>query len=536
MLWAAPLASSLLLYLSFFPANLGFLGWVALAPWLTLVRSPASPRKLCLACWLGGLLFFVPALQWLRVAHPMMHFTWAGLALYCSAYFPLGLALIRSLDRRGWPLALSVPAVWTALEWVRGSVGGGFAWYTLGQTQHEWIALIQIADAGGMWAVSAVVAAANGAAAEWLLALRSGAPRPIRSAVAVALLVAGTLAYGAARLDHEPFGRGPRVGLVQGNIPQGVRNARTGNDQQEAVKAIRSMTDHHVELSNRIAGETPPPDLIVWPETSYPLPRVLLPATKPEGIAAEEWDELTSMRDFVLKRFAEMGTGWGTHALLGLNTREARPDGRVVRYNTALLIDPIGAPVSDYHKMHRVPFGEYVPFRETLPFLKWFSPYKHEYGLEAGQRLTRFELPGRAGRPTATFGVLICYEDTDPTLARRYQREEPVDFLVNISNDGWFMGTEEHEQHLAVARFRAVEARRSLLRAVNMGVSAVIDGDGRVVATPRPTWAASKGEAMTLSADVPLDRRSGLYAVAGDWLPIALAALAALGLLRRTRR
>src|SRR5262249_56421242 len=85
--------------------------------------------------------------------------------------------------------------------------------------------------------------------------------------------------------------------------------------------------------------------------------------------------------------------------------------------------------------------------------------------------------------------MVICYEDSAPYLARQYARPEggepPVDFLVNTSNDGWFDGTAEHEEHLAVARFRAVECRRALLRAVNMGISAVIDGNGRVLRPER---------------------------------------------------
>jgi apolipoprotein N-acyltransferase len=109
---------------------------------------------------------------------------------------------------------------------------------------------------------------------------------------------------------------------------------------------------------------------------------------------------------------------------------------------------------------------------------------------------------------------------------------------VNISNDGWFDGTEEHEQHLAICRFRAVEARRSIVRAVNMGISAVIDGDGRVVALPGDSWAKSKKMHGVVRAAVPLDTRGSFYAATGDWVPLGCWAFVAAGLvtLRLRRR
>src|SRR5262249_24344930 len=123
---------------------------------------------------------------------------------------------------------------------------------------------------------------------------------------------------------------------------------------------------------------------------------------------------------------------------------------------------------------------------------------------------------------------IICYEDSDPLLARGYSLPDrpdqpPVDFLVNMTNDGWFNGTEEHEQHLAISRFRAIEARRSLVRSVNMGISTVIDSNGRVLALPGPTWRDSKKIAAAFSAIVPIDSRTSFYAIAGDWLPRGLA-------------
>ena len=277
--------SGLLLWAAFFPLDLGPVGFVALVPWLTLVRAPVSARRRYLAAYLGGLTFFGVALNWLPVAHPMMYLSWAFLALMCPCYWALGLWLIRRLDRLRVPLAVSVPAVWVALEYTRahfptgfpfmGHVGMyqliGFGWYFLGYTQHAFLPLIQVADLGGVYAVSAVVGAVNGLAADWLT--RSATVRswlgwegptktpppiplprggrgdqtigfvppppagegdrgwgPVFSTSALAVLFAAALTYGFLRLDHPGFRAGPRVAALQGASPRPRRTsaARAG--------------------------------------------------------------------------------------------------------------------------------------------------------------------------------------------------------------------------------------------------------------------------------------------------------------------
>ncbi|HEY3789018.1 MAG TPA: apolipoprotein N-acyltransferase, partial [Urbifossiella sp.] len=208
---------------------------------------------------------------------------------------------------------------------------------------------------------------------------------------------------------------------------------------------------------------------------------------------------------------------WKVTTLFGLNGLEWE-GGKEWRYNSALLVTPDAVKRGRYDKMHLVPFGEYVPFKETLPWLQAFTPYENDYSCRPGEHWTRFPLTTHDGKHF-TFGCLICYEDSDPYLARHYVASDPVNFFVNISNDGWFKGTEEHEQHLAICRFRAVEARRSIVRAVNMGISCVIDSDGRVVALPKESWSASKKVEGIVAADMPIDHRGSCYAAWGDWLP-----------------
>src|SRR5262245_24577967 len=155
----AGLASGALLWLCHFPVAWGWLGWVALVPLLCLVRTQASRRSVLLGAWACGLAFFVPVLQWMRVADYRMYATWAMLAVYCSLFVPLGVWLVRRLDRHArLPLVLTLPAVWVALDFVRAHFATGFAWYFLGHTQHAFLPVIQVADLAGVYAVTFLVA------------------------------------------------------------------------------------------------------------------------------------------------------------------------------------------------------------------------------------------------------------------------------------------------------------------------------------------------------------------------------------------
>jgi apolipoprotein N-acyltransferase len=558
-----------LLWLCHFPVAWGWLGWVALVPLLSLVRSPASGWRVALAGYVGGLAFFVPALKWMPAADPRMYLTWALMAAYCSLYVPLAIRLLCVLERRvRLPLVVGVPVVWTALEFLRAHFGSGFAWYFLGHTQHNWLPVIQVSDLAGAYAVTFLVAAVNALGFEALYRLPgwrqrlalSGRPvgRLRWQAAGVLVLLTACLNYGVLRLRQAAFTPGPRLALVQPSMPQGTRNGTESASEAARQAAAQSMGEDFARL-NALAVSLRP-DLIVFPETSHP----------------EEWAELA----------AEYPADWRAHnlvrwngpmmadvragriaTLLGLNRSVMRIEGdhvrREARYNSALLLDAEGRPAGLYDKMHRVPMGEYVPLRDAIPFLKNFAPYDFDYEVRKGEAFTHFTLG------ESRFGVVICFEDTDPELPREYVKPEgegPVDFLLNISNDGWFDGTEEHEEHLAISRFRAVECRRSLCRAVNMGISAVIDGDGRVlrpdVVGPAADGPQSQGHVWEVSenaslselpvgrwkefkkvpgavlARVPLDHRTSLYARWGDWLPwtcwLTLGTLLAWALVRRT--
>jgi apolipoprotein N-acyltransferase len=499
--------------------------------------------------WLGGLLFYTPALSWMRLADPRMYATWLVLSLHCSVFFMVGILLVRWLDRRTrLPLVVTLPVVWTVIEFARANcfggfatyllghaqhdLPGGFAWYFLAHTQHEFLPLIQIADLGGAYGVTFLVAAVNALVFELLysrpwfrdrLALPNEAPRFPRltiQATAVLVLVGGALAYGVWRLSEEGFKPGPRVALIQGNLDQRIRNMKATNRDVGDL-----MLEHYGQLSDDAVRQQPRPDLIVWPETSYPDDWAEIGPDFAPADVPPQWRRYLRECASLPRQAARR---WGTNVLLGLNTEVLRP-GKNDRYNSVVLMTADGQVGGLYHKVHRVPFGEYVPLRETFPWLNTFAPYDYDYSIRPGEQFTRFPLG------EYSFGVIICYEDTDPYLARQYvnpaSEARAVDFLVNVSNDGWFDGSSEHEEHLAICRFRAVECRRAVARAVNMGISAVIDGSGRVIALPAASWAESKKIAAVVTAVVPIDRRASLYVRWGDWLPASCGGLLGLGLI-----
>ncbi|MGL4553529.1 MAG: apolipoprotein N-acyltransferase [Gemmataceae bacterium] len=530
-IFVAALAWAVLLTLAQFPVNWGWLGWVAWVPFAFLVRSPRVPR-LYLAAWAGFLLHFLTVLWWLSVANWFMTAAWVVLAVYGSLYVPLLLLTLRTLDRRTrWPLTVTLPVTLVVLEWVRGNlVGGmaslvirsyqhdlpgGFAWYLLGHTQHDFLEAIQVADLGGAYLVTFVVAAVNGLLFEVLVKARRRY-RPaalLLQGVCVLALLLATLGYGVWQTRRDTSRPGPTVALLQGSIRQADRD----EGWRREGPARESQAEHYRRLCD-LAWRSRP-DLVVWPETSYP------------GYWQQErgGGPFPPFRRLAADILREIPTAH----LLGMNTLEVG-DGPASdqTYNSGIFLVPGQGFAGRYDKVHRVPFGEYVPLGDWLGFLRGVGPNSGEYGIAPGKSFPRFTLP-----TGERFGVLICYEDSVPGIAAAYLADPPVDFLVNISNDGWWDGTFGHDQHLAVCRFRAVECRRAVVRAVNMGISAMIDASGRVLAPeesgadhkrwtvpdgaaslPPARWKEFRVRPGVVVGRVPLDGRGSVYARWGDWL------------------
>jgi apolipoprotein N-acyltransferase len=193
-------------------------------------------------------------------------------------------------------------------------------------------------------------------------------------------------------------------------------------------------------------------------------------------------------------------------------------------YNSAALVNRAGELLATYDKSHLVVFGEYMPFAQWFPWLNTITPITGSALHGAGP--VAFDLDGIRYVPS------ICYETVIPHVIRRQVRElsadgKQPDVLVNVTNDAWYWGSSELDQHLACGVFRAIETRTPLVIAANGGLSAVIDGSGRILEqSPRL-------REDVIVATVPLDSRTSLYAATGDWFAgaclLACVALAVAG-------
>ena len=553
--WSMSLLSAALLWACFTPVNASPLAWIALVPLLLLVRIEQRTRWMYAAVFCGGLLGQLATLQWMRLGDPTMYIAWSALSVYVALYSVVFVAVSRvAVHRWGMPLVAAGPVVWTGLEYLRGNLMTGFAWYFLGHSQYRWLELIQISDLVGAYGVSFVIAMSSAALAllvphAWLIRFRLAHPStgPVTASglslgqliqVAVTVIVFGsTLTYGYVRRSQAAFTPGPRVALIQGNF---LTSLRVPSPPPEEIFLT------HLRLMAQTVKEQP--DVIVWPEGMFPFP--LLHAS--EGMTDEQLHELApymkpeAWRDeWVRKTLATESLRTNAALILGLHAAEAGTD-RVRQYNSAAFVRPDVGLAGRYDKLHRVPFGEYIPLRESLPWLMNLTPYRGDDGLDKGEHAVVFEYGKWRMAP------VICFEDTVPHLVRGIvaagsegDTGNEVSLLVNLTNDGWFHGSSELDQHLITSAFRAVECRTPLVRAVNTGVSAIIDGDGAILdpevfidgdarkntpAEPRTsardpqTGAWHRQLNAALVHTVPLDPRRSLYVRFGDWFAMLCCA------------
>ena len=386
---------------------------------------------------------------------------------------------------------------------------------------------------------------------------------PLGPGLGALALLGGVLLYGAWRTAGEPFPAGPRVALVQTDHPSSLRPDPVAADRNyyspeygpgQTLRLSRAATPYR-------------PDLVVWPESAFPSPMLAAAETVTDAdlaAAAPGLEPVYFRENAAAAALAALAEEAGASLLTGLTVGEvADPDGpgplppRFARYGSAALAAPDGGAADDgsprgrvagrYDKRHRVVFGEYVPLREELPFLAALTPFTETpgqpIGIAAGAGAVAFRIKnaGAGGGETYTVAPLICYEDTLPHFVRSTVRSlrdgdgNGPDVLAVVSNDGWFARSAEQQQHLAVSLFRAVECRTPVVRASNTGVSAVIDGDGRVRdpavylnadGEEAPGTSTPDETACVLIADVPLDPRGSVYLALGDW-PAGLCLLAA---------
>lgn len=447
------LPTVILLSMSFPGPDKPLLAWVALVPWLILIGA-GGPR-VALISWLIGIIFFTLKLSWLSNA---TNAGWLLLSSYLSIYFLLfGIACSYLHRNIGLPLAFVAPFLWVSLEYLRGFLLTGFPWFYLGHTQYSYLPIIQIADITGAYGVSFIIVVTNACFSHGLLRWWNGKGGHFLFAIAFIFLLF-PLSYGVFCLAGLSYDEGPRFYVIQGNIPQDLKmNPDPAQRKQNFLK--------YVDMSKKVVPGVM--DIIVWPETAAP------------GLLNLDPRLCRETDLFAQNSLYELARGLQTYLLVGGIAIELRKGSTLWEsnfYNSAFLYGPDGELHDRYDKVHLVPFGEYTPLKNVFPFLRYMVPYEIDFS--AGKRLELLEIKGR-NQKNFKFATLICYEDTVPTLAR-YFASKGANFLLNITNDGWFGDSPELDQHLAIMVFRAVENRIGMARAANTGISAFIAPSGDI--------------------------------------------------------
>jgi apolipoprotein N-acyltransferase len=419
------------------------------------------------------------------------------LALYLGLYFGIfGLAAAFAL--RAQPVflrVLFVPAAWVLLEYLRSHLLSGFPWALLGYSQYLNLPVIQIADITGAWGVSFLVMAVNVGIYEvfgnrFSVVGGRGKGRITLGGVLkeygiVLLLLAFTFGYGYFKLfsihNSKPASL-LKVSVVQGNIPQELK---------WDIRSRAPIVNKYIELTSAVISRKP--DLIIWPEAALPV----VPAEEP----------------VYFERVCNFVKEIKTPLLLGAVTLEDE-----AYYNSALLLSADGEISQTYNKLHLVPFGEYIPLRQALPFLAGIVPIGD---ISPGSQYTVFSLPhlpaeNRAAKIEKRFCVLICFEDLFPELSRAFV-QKGARFIVVMTNDAWFGKSSAPYQHCAASVLRAVENRRPVVRSANTGISGFIDHSGKITSLVMDSAGESRFIDGCLTREVPAGAGDmSFYARTGD--------------------
>jgi apolipoprotein N-acyltransferase len=448
--------AGLLLAASFPTIDLNFLAWVGIAPLLLALRGKSVKQGF----WLGGItgiVYFCGTVYWVTnsvhfYGHiPLVLASLITLLLcaYCSLYPALfGAAAVHLKLRRPALFLVGAPVLWTALELARTYVFSGFPWSLLGYSQYRYLPLIQVADITGVYGISFLIVFISAAVA----AVIEDRKRYLPLVTAVVLLCAVT-GYGMYRLNAPEGTETIKIAVVQGNIEQDRKWDPAY--QSDVIETYRRLT------LNAVAEK---PDLVIWPETATPFYFGGQDAPYP-ALSAD-------LAGFVRSNRTPLLTGSPTYE---------RKERRYELRNSAFFLNRDGSPNGTYHKHHLVPFGEYVPLKNSLLF--FVDKLVQAIGdFQSGEEYTIVGVPSKTAGRDIKLSTVICYEIIFPNLVRQFV-DRGATVMTTITNDAWFGRTGAPSQHFSMAVLRAVENHVPIARAANTGISGFIDSKGRVLAT-----------------------------------------------------
>ncbi len=428
-----PVLSGILYALAFPFFDLWALAWFFSVPLLFSLEG-AAPGRAFLSGMMTGLVAWAGVVYWIAL---VMN-TYGGMGLFMAMLLLLLLLAYLALYFGAFAWASSIllkerlaflilPGIWVALELMRSyTIFSGFPWALLGHSQLPFSSLVQVSELGGVFLVSGIVMTGN--VAIYQLFKRQYTPLAIAAVMVIASMAFGHWRTGQGPLDGTPV----RAAAAQANVPQ---------DQKWLKEQVDTTLDTYLSLTRQAIENKA--DFVAWPETACTF------------FLFRHWPQTARVLNLSRENRVDILAG-----------SPAFEDGRF--YNRAYLLRA-GKAVGSYDKVHLVPFGEYLPFSDLLR--KYFNGLTAEVGdFTSGTML----------EPLQDFGVLICFESIFPDISRNLCRKGAT-VLVNMSNDAWFKTWSTPEQHLQFACFRAIETRRYVVRAVNHGISAIIDPYGTVV-------------------------------------------------------
>lgn len=488
--------SGVLLALSFPNAAIEPLIFVALAPLIVALQRARSSREAFLLATFSSTITWLINVPWVikvmsyygGLPYPLGVLIYVAMAIYLSLYAGIlfGLPVYRlRLTSSFWPWLL-VPASWVALEFVRTHLLNGFPWNMVAVAIIELRPMVQLASIVGPYAVGYLIVLPSALLA-WLLVTESPRSSKLAPVGGVALLymlwvVSGLLMTGYQ--DRSAAAESKSIAaLIQPNITQQMR--WDTEKVYELFDRMTMMTDIAIRRGAAV---------VVWPESTVPLTYL---AT----------DHYRSYIESVSRR-------GNVDVILGSVAEDEGDSTRI--FNAAYLVSQ-GRTTGRYDKIKLVPFGEFVPFRKLLFFAE-----------KLVRTVGTFQ-PGLAALPLQgrfSYGPAICYEVVYPQLTKA-QIARGADVLVTITNDGWFGGTSAPRQHLNMARLRAVEGDRYLLRAATTGISALVDPTGRIVES------LPENTAGTIMARFAPRHTRTPYVRYGDWFAISSCIALIVGIFLR---
>jgi apolipoprotein N-acyltransferase len=549
------------LWAGFPPLGCWPLGIIGVAIYLGFIVQPEPlGRRTWWWLWVSSALTWLGLLQGIRLAFWPLYFGWIALSLYLAVYLVLFVAAARSLfHKRGWPLFVAVPAAWLTMELIRGYFVTGFSGCLLGHMLSKHPQFIQSAAHFGTYGVSALVLFAaitlfrfvqilnplkfhgvHGQLAHSNLpslilmgegsGVRASSFPSYLEATICSFIVLLFLSHGyfeltqASKLSSEPLFT---AALIQENAPT-VFEANEYRNQ----RSWQSYLDQ-TRLAASIANERL--DLVVWPESVFTRNEPWFDWDRskkiPTSIAKEGIDfaaleriidsyNLANEEKVQALRFAVNANGNSTtRFLVGADIQRIRGE-QYDRLNAALWLEGDGKLADYYAKRHLVMFGEYIPLGDYIPL---FYSLIGMQPASAGN-VSKSLFVATANGKTSTIVPSICFENMVPHFLRRLLDEAAKqsgvkpDVMINVTNDGWFHGSSISDIHLNNAILAAVENRRPFLIAANVGLTAWIDGSGRIQEVAKRLQPAS------VIAKPSRDNRWGLWQALGDW-PIRILAI-----------